>query len=264
MLSFSVLGALEIRTCSGPAEISGDLQRTLILTLLVSEGQSVSGESLIDEMWGDALPENESNALQAHISRLRRKLKLLEPDFPGPRLAIRPSGYRLCLRDGELDAVEFIKAVRQAEVLSADDPIGTAVLLRDALAMWRGPVFGGFTGGPSCQLARARYEEHRLRAMELCFDAELQLGRHAAVLPELHDAHRNHPLRERFCEQLMVALYRSGRQADALSSYRLMWQNLSEELGIEPSPALQRLEHAILSHAPQLDAEAAMPVPALR
>lgn len=95
-----------------------------------------------------------------------------------------------------------------------------------------------------------------MRAMELCFDAELRLGRHAAILPELQDAHRNHPLRERFCEQLMVALYRSGRQADALGFYRLMWQNLSEELGIEPSPSLQRLEHAILSHAPHLDGAA--------
>ncbi|WP_327067849.1 AfsR/SARP family transcriptional regulator [Kitasatospora sp. NBC_01302] len=259
MLSFSILGALEIRTPLGAAEISGALQRTLVLTLLVNEGQSISGESLIDEMWGDALPDNESNALQAHVSRLRRKLKALEPDCPGARLTIHPSGYRLCLRDAVLDAVEFIKAVRQAEALAQTDAGATAALLRDALAMWRGPVFGGFTGGPACQLARARYEEHRMRAMELCFDAELRLGRHAAILPELQDAHRNHPLRERFCEQLMIALYRSGRQADALGFYRLMWQNLSEELGIEPSPALKRLEHAILSHAPHLDERALTP-----
>jgi DNA-binding SARP family transcriptional activator len=253
MLSFSVLGALEIRTAAGYAEISGDLQRTLILTLLVNEGQSVSGETLIDEMWGDSLPDNESNALQAHVSRLRRKLRQLEPEYAGRRLTIQPSGYRFSLNDAELDAIEFIKAVRQAETASTANPAAAAVLLRDALAMWRGPVFGGFAGGPSCQVARARYEEHRMRAMELRFDVELRLGMHAAVLPELHEAHRDHPLRERFCEQLMLALYRAGRQADALGIYRLMRRGLDEELGIEPSPQLQRLEQAILSHAPHLD-----------
>jgi DNA-binding SARP family transcriptional activator len=253
MLSFSVLGALEIRTATGYAEISGDLQRTLILTLLIKEGQSVTGETLIDEMWGDSLPDKESNALQAHVSRLRRRLRQLEPEYPGQRLTIQPSGYRFSLNDAQLDAIEFIRAVRQAETASAANPAVAAVLLREALAMWRGPVFGGFAGGPSCQVARARYEEHRIRAMELRFDIELRLRMHAAILPELHEAHRDHPLRERFCEQLMLALYRAGRQADALGVYRLMRRELDEELGIEPSPSLQRMEQAVLSHAPHLD-----------
>lgn len=253
MLRFSILGALEITTVVGPDEISGDLQRTLIQSLLVNEGHSISGDSLMEEMWGDAVPDKGANALQAHVSRLRRKLKQWEPSVPGHRLTMHPSGYRLAVDEGELDAVEFIKAVRGAEAASASDPAATARLLRDALAMWRGPVFGGFTGGTLCQLAAVRYEEHRLRAMELRFDAELRLGRHAAILPELREAYSSFPLRERFCEQLMLALYRSGRQADALTFYRLVWQNLSDELGIEPSPALQRLEHAILSHSPNLN-----------
>ncbi len=252
MLSFSILGALQIRTASGPAEISGDLQRTLIQTLLVNEGQSISGESLVDEMWGDSVPDNQANALQAHISRLRRKLKSLEPGLQMSRVTIHPSGYRLTVHDGELDATEFIKAVRQAEVATADDPAVTARLLGGALATWRGPVFGDFPGGTVCQLAAARYEEYRMRATELRFDAELRLARHAAILAELHEAHRNHPLRERFCEQLMIALYRSGRQADALNVYRRMWQHLADELGIEPSPALRHVERAILSHDPAL------------
>lgn len=260
MLNFSVLGALEIRTSTGDAEISGDLQRTLILTLLVSEGQSVAGGTLIDEMWGRSMPDKESNALQAHVSRLRRRLRQLEPEYPGQRLTVQPSGYRFSLKDGELDAIEFIKAVRQAETVSVANPAAAAVLLRDALAMWRGPVFGGFAGGPSCQVAGARYEEHRMRAMELRFDVELRLGMHAAVLPELHEAHRGHPLRERFCEQLMLALYRAGRQADALGVYRLMRHELDQELGIEPSPSLQRLERAILSHAPHLDGSVRSPL----
>jgi SARP family transcriptional regulator, regulator of embCAB operon len=252
MLRFSILGALQIRTVSGPAEISGDLQRTLIQTLLVNEGQSISGEGLVDEMWGETVPDNQANALQAHISRLRRKLKTLEPERSVSRVTIHPSGYRLTVQDGELDAAEFVKAVRQAEAASPDDSAATARLLGAALATWRGPVFGGFTGGTICQLAAARFEEYRMRAMELRFDSELRLGHHAAVLAELHEAHMNHPLRERFCEQLMIALYRSGRQAEALNVYRHMWQHLGDELGIEPSPALRQVERAILSHDPVL------------
>ncbi|MFI1762474.1 BTAD domain-containing putative transcriptional regulator [Streptomyces sp. NPDC020800] len=252
MLRFSILGALQILTTAGPADISGDLQRTLVQTLLVSEGQPVSGEGLAEEMWGDAAPDHQANALQAHVSRLRRRLRELEPDRPASRLTIHPSGYRLSVGEGELDAAEFIRAVRLAESAGPDDAPHTAGLLREALAMWRGPVFGGFAAGTLCQLAGARYEEHRMRAMELRFDAELRLGRHAAVLAELAEAHTNHPLRERFCEQLMIALYGSGRQADALDVFRRMRRHLDDELGIQPSPALRRVENAILSHDPAL------------
>jgi DNA-binding SARP family transcriptional activator len=252
MLSFSILGALQIRTALGAAEISGDLQRNLIQTLLVSEGRPVPGEILVEEMWGDDLPDKQVNALQAHISRLRRKLKSLEPELMVPRVTMHPSGYRLTIHEGEFDAAEFTKAVRQAEAAGDTDDIATATLLGQALALWRGPVFGDFPGGTICQLACARYEEYRMRAMELRFEAELRLGRHAAMLAELHEAHSNHPLRERFCEQLMVALYRSGRQADALNVYRAMRRHLSDELGIDPSPALRQVEHAILAHDPSL------------
>ncbi|GEJ98504.1 AfsR/SARP family transcriptional regulator [Streptomyces sp. NPDC003388] len=251
MLKFSILGALQVRTVSGPAEISGDLQRTLVQTLLISEGQPVSGESLVEEMWGDSVPDNQANALQAHISRLRRKLRGLEPGRAGSRVTIHPSGYRLVVGDGELDAAEFVRAVRHAESSRADAAY-TARLLGDALALWRGPVFGGFACGTLCQLAGARFEEYRMRAMELRFDAELKLGRHAAVLAELTEAHTNHPLRERFCEQLMIALYCSGRQADALDVFRRMRRHLDDELGIQPSPALRQVESAILCHDPAL------------
>ncbi|MFC9278685.1 BTAD domain-containing putative transcriptional regulator [Streptomyces collinus] len=260
MLKFSILGALQIRTVSGPAEISGDLQRVLVQTLLVSEGQPVSGESLVEEMWGDCVPDNQSNALQAHVSRLRRKLRGLEPVRSGPRVTIHPSGYRLAVADGELDAAEFVRTVRQAESAAPGDAERTARLLGDALALWRGPVFGGFTGGTLCQLAGARYEEYRMRAMELRFDAELRLGRHAAVLAELTEAHTNHPLRERFCEQLMIALYGSGRQADALDVFRRMRRHLDDELGIQPSPALRQVESAILCHDPALTGDVRSPL----
>ncbi|MER6036440.1 MULTISPECIES: AfsR/SARP family transcriptional regulator [unclassified Streptomyces] len=263
MLKFSILGALQIRTVSGPAEISGDLQRTLVQALLISEGQPVSGESLVEEMWGDAVPDNQANALQAHISRLRRKLRGLEPGRAGSRVTIHPSGYRLVVGDGELDAAEFVGAVRHAESSRGGDPAYIARLLGDALALWRGPVFGGFACGTLCQLAGARYEEYRMRAMELRFDAELRLGRHAAVLAELTDAHTNHPLRERFCEQLMIALYCSGRQADALDVFRRMRRHLDLELGIQPSPALRQVESAILCHDPALAGDTRSVLPQL-
>ncbi|WP_229890513.1 AfsR/SARP family transcriptional regulator [Streptomyces mashuensis] len=243
---------MEIRTPRGPAEIPGGLQRTLVQALLVSEGQAIAGDTLIDEMWGESVPENEANALQAHVSRLRRRLKDLEPERPASRLSMHPSGYRLAVASGELDAAHFVALVKQAEVVSATDPGESAALTRAALSMWRGPVFGGHAGGSVCQTAAARYEEYRMRALELFFDAELRAGRHSAILAELHEAHAGNPLREYFCEQLMIALYRSGRQADALDTYRRMWHRLSEELGVEPSPSLRRVEHAILSHHPAL------------
>ncbi|MBV2355226.1 AfsR/SARP family transcriptional regulator [Streptomyces sp. J2-1] len=252
MLRFSILGALQIRTAAGPADVAGDLQRTLVQSLLVSEGQPVSGEALAEEMWGDRVPDNQANALQAHVSRLRRRLRELEPDRPAARVTMHPAGYRLVVGEGELDAAEFTRAVRLAESAAPSDAERAARLLGDALAMWRGPVFGGFTAGTLCQLAGARYEEYRMRAMELRFDAELRLGRPASLLAELHEAHTGHPLRERFCEQLMIALYRAGRQADALDVFRRMRRLLDDELGIQPSPALRRVEHAILSHDPAL------------
>ncbi|NEB74592.1 AfsR/SARP family transcriptional regulator [Streptomyces sp. SID14478] len=251
MLRFSILGALQIHTSTGPAEIPGDLQRTLIQTLLVSEGQSISSEALADEMWGNRTPDNEANALQAHVSRLRRKLRSLEPERSTSRVTIQPSGYRLTVSEGELDAAEFIKEVRTAESCTGD-LTRRADILRRALDTWRGPVFGGFPGGTLCQLAGARYEEYRMRAMELRFDSELRLGRHTAVLAELTETHTSHPLRERFCEQLMVALYCAGRQSDALDIFRRMRRHLDDELGIEPSPALRQVETAILSHDPAL------------
>lgn len=252
MLSFSILGALEIHTADGKAEIPGDLQRTLIQALLVSERQAIPGDALIEEMWGDSAPDNQANALQAHVSRLRRRLRALEPDRAESRLTMQPSGYRLTVAEDELDSAQFLRKVKEAELLLAARPAGAAGLLRSALALWRGPVFGYVPGGSMCRLAAARLEEHRLRATELLFDAELAAGRHASILAELNEAHISNPLRERFCEQLMIALYRSGRQADALDAYRRMWHRLSEEIGVQPSPSLRGVERAILAHDPVL------------
>jgi DNA-binding SARP family transcriptional activator len=252
VLSFSILGSLEIHTASGKAEIPGDLQRTLIQALLVSDRQAVPGDALIEEMWGDSAPDNQANALQAHVSRLRRRLRSLEPGRTESRLTMQPSGYRLTVAEQELDAAQFQRKVKDAERLLPAHPVTAAGLLRSALAHWRGPVFGYVSGGSVCRLAAARLEEHRLRATEMLFEAELAAGRHGSILAELNEAHISNPLRERFCEQLMIALYRAGRQADALDTYRIMWHRLSEEIGVQPSPSLRGVERAILAHDPVL------------
>lgn len=255
MLKFSILGALQVRTVSGPAEISGDLQRTLVQTLLVSEGQPVSGEGLVEEMWGEAVPDNQANALQAHVSRLRRKLKALEPGRPVSRVTIhlRIPAHRGGGRTGRgrvrTDRARsgIVLGVRRGRHRpdARTGPLAVArtglrrVPRRHPLPVGRRPVRGVPDAGHGTAIRRGT-----------------ALGRHAAVLAELAEAHSNHPLRERFCEQLMVALYCSGRQADALDVYRRMRRQLDEELGIQPSPALRRVESAILRHDPALVGDA--------
>ncbi|WP_260333433.1 AfsR/SARP family transcriptional regulator [Streptomyces beigongshangae] len=156
--------------------------------------------------------------------------------------------------------MEFVRVVNEIEARPRVPPHELADHLRSALSMWRGPVFGGSVETPLCRRAAARYESHRIRALELMFDAELAAGRHAGVIAELYEQHYAHPMSELFCEQLMIALYCSGRQAKALDVYRRMRQRLSEELGVDPSPKLRRVEQAILAHDPELGALAEAPL----
>ncbi|MER7399508.1 AfsR/SARP family transcriptional regulator [Streptomyces sp. NPDC000151] len=225
----------------------------LLQALLVSEGKAISHETLMAELWAESAPAGAANALQAHASRLRKKLKVIEPGRVPPRLVCLPYGYQLLMDGAELDATTFMECAARAERLRGEAPEKAVALLRRALRLWRGTLCGGSPGGPLAKAAAARYEEHRLRALETLFDSELLLGRHTAALAELREAHLANPLRERFCEQLMVALYRSGRQAEALDTCRQTWQCLVEQLGVDPSPSLRRVEHAILVQDPALD-----------
>ncbi|MFD7712771.1 BTAD domain-containing putative transcriptional regulator [Streptomyces sp. NPDC059785] len=225
----------------------------LLQTLLVSEGNAVSAGTLMGELWGESTPDGASNALQAHASRIRKKIRRLEPRRTHPRIVCLPHGYQLLMDGAELDAVAFVRRAERAERIRASAPAEAVGLLRGVFRLWRGAVFGGGACGPLCRAAAARYEEHRLLAMETLFDCELLLGRSAAVLAELREAHMRDPLRERFCEQLMVALYRSGRQAEALDTYRQTRRCLDEQLGVDPSPALRRLERAILTQDAALE-----------
>ncbi len=251
MLNFCVLGPVEVRSQAKTFRVKGTLQRTLLATLVVNARKFVTSDELIDELWGDGPPDHVDNALQAHISRLRRNLAALEPGATRSRLTTRQSGYYLLAEDEEIDAALFEQKVMQLGA-PAQPTAQSAHDLRDLLELWRGPIFGGAVGGRLCRAAAARLEEARLTALELLHDFELAAGEHRATIPELRELLVDHPYKERFRQQLMLALYRSGRQAEALEVYRELRHQLTEELGLAPSPAMRAYEQAILAQDPLL------------
>jgi SARP family transcriptional regulator, regulator of embCAB operon len=253
MLRFLILGPIEILSERRHIEVRGAFQRALLVTLLASTGNFVLTDTLIDELWRGAPPRRVGNALQAHVSRLRRTLENLDPGRQTPQLVTLPSGYRLVLDRDEVDAAIFIQAIQEIRTQHRMDPEGATQRLRAALSLWRGPAFGGAVGGSLCQSSAVRYEQSRFRALELLFDIELESGRHSEIIAELCEVTESEHFNERLCGQLMVAFYRAGRQADALAVYRRMRARLDDQLGIEPSPALQKYEHAILVQDPALD-----------
>jgi DNA-binding SARP family transcriptional activator len=214
--------------------------------LLLDRNRAVSTDRLIDDLWGEQPPETATKALQGHVSQLRKAL--------GPeRLVTKSPGYELRVEEGELDLDRFEHLVREGrELLGTGDSKGAAKLLAEALELWRGPPLAEFSE-PFARDAGARLEEERLAALEDRIDADLALARHDRLVPELEELVAREPLRERPRAQLMLALYRSGRQADALDVYRRTRETLSEELGIEPSRELQELERRMLQHDPDLE-----------
>lgn len=266
MVQFSILGPLEVRTTDTAYLGEGPFQATLLIALIVGRRKVHSADQLMDEVWGQARPSRTDNAFQAHISRLRRKLRRLEPGRPRERLALsRRSGYCLDVAEEELDAGIFLARVESLEKEGDSCPPAQVVArVREALSPWRGPALGGIVGGPICRTGALHYEEARSRALELRFDAELALGNHGGIIGELSELLAAPPgFRERYCVQLMVALYRSGRQADALNVYRRICDRAGDEshsgsgsgsgFGSGPSLALRECERAVLAHDPALD-----------
>ncbi|HEX4725791.1 MAG TPA: AfsR/SARP family transcriptional regulator [Pseudonocardiaceae bacterium] len=253
MLTFRILGPLEISTPARTVRLRGSLQRGLLMVLLANARKIVSTESLITELWADTHPDNVENALHAHVSRLRQRLASYEPSSERSRLITYPSGYQLMVSDEELDACVFAARLDEIGGRRQDDPAAAVPELRLLLAMWRGQVFGGLAETPLCMAAGARYEELRLAALELLFDGELCAGNHLRIIPELREVLVEHSYKERFHQQLMIALYRSGRQADALDVYRELRRRLTDDLGIEPSPRMRGYERAVLDHDPVLE-----------
>ena len=248
-MDFRILGPLEVRREGAPLQLAGDRQRALLAILLLSAGEVVSADRLMDELWGDALPAAGSTALRVRVSQLRKSLGIGKDLLAG-----RSHGYVLLIERDDLDLHRFERLVSEGErALARGDASLAGERLREGLALWRGPPLQDFAYEPFAQRAIARLQELRLAAYELWFDAELALGRHAHLVGELDALVSEHPLRERLCGQLMLALYRDGRQADALAAYRDTRRRLVDELGIEPSPQLQALERRILAHDPGLE-----------
>ena len=253
MLHFRILGPLEISHPSGVLRLGGRLRRKLLCLLLVNACQLVLTEVLMGEMWPEGQAARTENALQAHVSRLRQSLTAVEPDRAEWRVITHPSGYQIDVDPAELDSLVFVRDLRLAREMSRTRPDMAAQQLRETLKLWRGPALGGMTEGPLLGAAATRYQEVRLETLELLYDCELRCGNHVPVVSELRDLLARYPFQERMWQQLMVALYRSGRQADALRVYRDLWRRLSHEMGLEPTPAIREYERAILSQDPLLD-----------
>ena len=239
-MEFRILGPLEVIGDSGrPISLPAPKVRALLALLLLNRNHVVPSDVLVDELWDEEPPATAAKTLQVYVSQLRKALG-------ADRVETAQVGYRLRINAGEVDVDTF-------EQLVADGRP------REALALWRGPALVDFRGEHFARAAAERLEEARLAAIEGRIDAELDAGRHAALVGELEQLAEEHPLREGLRAQLMLALYRSGRQAEALEVYRSTRGRLAEELGLEPGEELRELEQAILRQDPALRRRAAAP-----
>ena len=248
-MDFRILGPVEARAEGRALELAGPRQRALLALLLMRRGEPVSQDRLIEDLWGERAPQGAVKALQVAVSRLRRALAA-----EGGRLVSTPAGYRLLLEPGELDLERFERLADEGRrALAAAVPERAAARLRAALAEWRGPPLADFAFEAFSQAEVARLEGVRAAALEDRIEADLQLGRHGELVAELEALVARDPLRERPRAQLMLALYRAGRQADALDAYRQAARTLDAELGLRPWPELESLQRAILAQDPALD-----------
>jgi DNA-binding SARP family transcriptional activator len=241
-VEFRILGPLEVRDGERVLPLGGARRRAVLALLLLDANRVVSVDRLVDGVWGDAPPSSALASLQNHLGRLRQEL--------GERLVTRPPGYVLRVADGELDLDRFLRLVDDAQGAEA---AVAAQCLAEALALWRGPPLADLADEPAGRAA-ARLEELRLAALEERIEADLALGRHAALVPELEEFVAREPYRERPRRQLIVALYRSGRQANALEAYMQARRTFVDELGTEPGRELQEVHRAVLRRDPALDA----------
>jgi predicted ATPase/DNA-binding SARP family transcriptional activator len=262
LVHFGVLGAVAAWTRDGrKVEVRESKVRALLAVLLLSPGRPVPAGQLIDDLWGADLPVHPAGALQGKVSRLRQALEAGEPGS-GALLAFRSSGYLLQAGDDALDERRFAALVERAG--AAGDPRDRAGLLAEALGLWRGPALADFAGELFAQPAIARLEEQRLTALEEQAETRLALGEHSLLAGELSELVARHPLRERLRAAHMMALYRSGRQAEAVRSYHELRGKLADDLGLDPGPGLAALYQAMLEQSPALQAVAAPPTLATR
>jgi len=238
-----------------PVPLGGPKPRSVLALLLLAGGEAVATDRLVDELWGERPPPTAVTALQGYVSGLRKALG------PGVVVTCAP-GYAAAVCGEEVDLRRFEAALRSGrDALARSEHAAAAQVLRDGLAQWRGGALADLAGEPFAAAAIRDLDELRLEAWETCFEAELALGRHRALIGEIGALARQHPLRERLWRQLMLALYRDGRQAEALDAYREARRTMVDQIGLEPGPALRGLERAILEHDPALGAAEPEPAP---
>jgi DNA-binding SARP family transcriptional activator len=242
-MEFRILGPLEVVDCGRPVALGGPKQRVLLAALLLTPNRPVSVDRLIDAMWPTRPPTAASNALQYHVSQLRKLLG------DGELIVTRGRGYLIRIEQDQLDLLRFERLIADAD--GAEAALASR-LLTQALGLWRGEPLPDLADDPSYEPEIQRLDAARSAALELRIEADLALGRHNQLVPELETLVRRHPLHERLSGAFMRALYGAGRQADALEVYRTTRQTFVAELGIEPSPALRELEQAILRQDPEL------------
>ena len=256
-MEFRILGPVEVRHEGRTVPLGGSRERAVLALLLASANRVVSAERLAEDLWAGEPPDRAVHTLQVFVSRLRKALREAGGDGI---IVTQPPGYLARVLPERLDAARFESLLAESRRQTSEGlPERAAATLREALALWRGPALADVADGPIARAEAARLEEARLTALEERVDAELACGRHAELTAELDALTRAHPLRERLWGQRMLALYRCGRQVEALRVYRELRRLLAEEVGLEPGPALSALETAILQQSPQLEWRPAAP-----
>ena len=246
-MEFRILGPLEVRDGDREVRLRAGKERALLALLLVNANRTLAVDGIVDALWGEDVPETAQKMVQIYVSHLRKVL-------PADTLRTRPPGYVLRVEEGQLDLHGFEAAVADARAaLDAGRAEPAAAGFRESLSLWRGPALVEFESEPFAQIEGARLESLRMYAVEGRLEAELALGRHPAAVGELEALVAQHPLREGLRAQHMLALYRSGRHAEALAGYQTFRRTLSEELGIEPSSSLRELERQMLQQDPALE-----------
>ncbi|TVL87901.1 AfsR/SARP family transcriptional regulator [Streptomyces sp. SAJ15] len=257
-MDIKLLGPLSVEACGQSIVPSAGKPRQILALLSVYANQMMPVPTLMEEIWGTELPRSALTTLQTYILQLRRRLAAAygpeEPDASKAVLATRYGGYLLEAEPGSVDVHEYDRLVAAGhDALDAGDDEEASLLFREALAVWRGPALVDVRVGPILEIEVARLEESRLGVLERRIEADLRLGRHAELLTELTELTARHPLHEGLHAQCMAALYRAGRPWQALEVYQGLRGRLVEDLGLEPSPRLQKLQQAVLASDPALD-----------
>jgi DNA-binding SARP family transcriptional activator len=255
-MDFRILGPLEALVRGRDVVPAGSKPRALLALLLLHANETLSRERLIDELWGESPPATATKTVQVHVSRLRKALSV--GNAGGAVIVTRERGYQLRVDPERLDSYQFERLVTEGRrELAAGSPARAAAAFEAALSLWRGAPLADLGEEPFVQREAARLDDLRLAALEDLHEAKLALGRHSELVGPLEGLIGEHPYRERLRAQLMLALYRCERQADALQAYQDARRALVEELGIEPGERLRQLERAILAQDPALAAPAA-------